>query len=297
MKEVPNSNKVFSDDNKEIKTTNFQTEHIKNKIRNVKKKKKLLNIKNIEPLVNIHEKTENNSSTTNTKEGFTFKDDDWTGMDTVYDGTKKATVDTSRSFAQIIEDAFKSLESWYDEKIKLLAKVGSNGDEKHINNDKGYLKHYFGWILSILFASVVVYNWCFIMFYKDAGGSSVKVFNIPREEIMKASIMNRFMKIVNFFTDIPLFITDVFKKYVIDYFPDYIIKKIDDPTSSKNLKVVLLLLFMLILSLSVFMIHGSFNFLKTILVDFAKLEFSGVLPIIVYITIVFDDVYRIKPSG
>ena len=42
MKEVSNRNKVFSDDNKDIKTANFQTEHMKNKIKNVKRKKKLL---------------------------------------------------------------------------------------------------------------------------------------------------------------------------------------------------------------------------------------------------------------
>ena len=56
MKEVSNRNKVFSDDNKDIKTANFQTEHMKNKIKNVKRKKKLLNIKNIEPLVNIQDR-------------------------------------------------------------------------------------------------------------------------------------------------------------------------------------------------------------------------------------------------
>ena len=93
------------------------------------------------------------------------------------------------------------------------------------------------------------------------------------------------MKIVNFFTDIPFFITDIFKRYITDYFPDYILKKIENPSSSKNLKAVILLLFMFILTLSVFMIHGSVGFLKSILVDFAKLEFSGFLPIVVYITV------------
>ena len=56
MKEPRNSNKVFSDDNKDMESTNFQTEHMKNKIKNIKKRKKILNIQNIEPLVNVHEK-------------------------------------------------------------------------------------------------------------------------------------------------------------------------------------------------------------------------------------------------
>jgi len=48
MKEPGNSNKVFSDDNKDMESTNFQTEHMKNKIKNIKKRKKILNIQNIE---------------------------------------------------------------------------------------------------------------------------------------------------------------------------------------------------------------------------------------------------------
>ena len=283
MKEVSNRNKVFSDDNKDIKPTDFQTEHMKNKIKNVKKKKKLLNIKNIEPLVNIHE-THNNSSNQNIKEGFTFKDCDWTGEDNVPEGSKDEAVDTSRSFSKIIEDAFSYLETWYDERITFYTKIGSS-DDKHINHDKGYLKRYFNWILSISIASFVVYNWCFIMFYKDAGDNYIQIFNVPREKIMKMTVGNPFMKILNFFTDIPLFITDVFKRYVTDYFPEYVMNKIEDPSSPKNMKVVVLLLFMFILALSVVMAHSSFDVLKSILVDFAKLEFSGFLTILVYVII------------
>lgn len=276
-----NSNKVFSDDNKDMKPTNFQIEHMKNKIKNVKKKKRTLNIKNIEPLVNIHETSNNYSSTSGVKEGFTFKDCDWTGEDNIYEGSKTTVVDTSRSFAKIVEDAFKTLETWYDEKMLFLTKVGSS-DDKHINHDKGYLKRYFNWIVSILVASFAVYNWCFILFYKDSAGARVDIFNVPREQIKKATINNPFMKIVNFFTDIPLFTTDAFKKYIIDYFPEYIMNKINDPSSPKNLKVVVLLLFMFILALSVFMVYGSKEIIKSIMIDFAKLEFSGILPIIVY---------------
>lgn len=284
MKEVSNSNKVFSDDNKDMKSANFQTEHMKNKIKNVKKRKKLLNIKNIEPLVNIHETPNNHSSNPNVKEGFTFNECDWTGEDNVFEGSNEDVVDTSQSFAKMVEDAFNSLETWYDERMTFYTTIASS-DDKHINHDKGYLKRYFNWIVSIFIASVVVYNWSFIMFYRDAGGNPIKAFNVPREEIKKATVSNPFMKIVNFFTDIPFFITDIFKRYITDYFPDYILNKIEDPSSSKNLKSVILLLFMFILALSVFMIHGSVGFLKSILVDFAKLEFSGFLPIMTYIII------------
>ena len=288
MKEVSNSNKVFSDDNKDMKSANFQTEHMKNKIKNVKRKKKLLNIKNIEPLVNIHETPNNHSSNPNVTEGFTFNECDWTGADNVIEGGKNESDDSSRSFSQIIEDAFKSLEEWYDERMTFYTKIGSS-DDKNINHDKGYLKRYFNWIISILIASIAVYNWCFVMFYRDVNGIPINAFNVPREKIMKATVGNTalsdFMKMVNYFTDIPLFITDMFKRYVFDHFPEYIMNTINDPSSPKNIKVVVLLLFMFVLTLSVFMVYGAKGFLKSILVDFAKLEFSGFLPIMTYIII------------
>ena len=284
MKEVSNRNKVFSDDNKDIKTANFQTEHMKNKIKNVKRKKKLLNIKNIEPLVNIHETPNNHSSNPNVKEGFTFNECDWTGEDNVIEGGKHESDYSTRSFSQIIEDAFKSLEEWYDERMTFYTKIGSS-DDKNINHDKGYLKRYFNWIISILIASFAVYNWCFVMFYRDVSGIPINAFNVPREKIMKATVSNPFMKILNYFTDIPLFITDIFKRYVFDHFPEYIMDTINDPSSPKNIKVVVLLLFMFILALSVFMVYGSKDIIKSVLVDFAKLEFSGFLPIMAYIII------------
>ena len=286
MKEVSNRNKVFSDDNKDIKTANFQTEHMKNKIKNVKRKKKLLNIKNIEPLVNIHETPNNHSSNPNITEGFTFHPCDWTGEDNVIEGGNHESDDSSRAFSQIIEDAFKSLEEWYDERMTFYTKIGSS-DDKNINHDKGYLKRYFNWIISILIASIAVYNWCFVMFYRDVNGIPINAFNVPREKIMKATVGNTalsdFMKMVNYFTDIPLFITDMFKRYVFDHFPEYIMNTINDPSSPKNIKVVVLLLFMFVLTLSVFMVYGAKDTIKSVLVDFAKLEFSGFLPIMTYI--------------
>ena len=140
MKEPRNSNKVFSDDNKDMESTNFQTEHMKNKIKNIKKRKKILNIQNIEPLVNVHEKTNTQPSQSNQKEGFTFRDEDWTGDDSIYEGGKKAAVSESRSFAQLIEDAYKKMTDGYDKMIFNFTKAVSS-DGKHINSDKGHLKN------------------------------------------------------------------------------------------------------------------------------------------------------------
>ena len=281
MKEPQNSNKVFSDANKDMETANFQTEHMKNKIKNVKKRKKLLNIQNIEPLVNIHDKPTAQPSQSNQKEGFTFRDDDWTGDDSIYEGGKKAGVSESRSFAQLIEDAYKKMTDWYDNVILTITKAGSS-DRKHINSDKGQLKKYINWIFAIIVASIGVYNWCFIMFYRNEGDLRVNVWNVPRDYINKCGSYNPFCSFIKIFTDIPLFFTDFFKKFIIDWIPDTIMSKIDDPTSQKSYDVVLISLFMFILTASVFMVNGSGEAIKNIIVDLAKFEFKGVLPIIIY---------------
>lgn len=281
MKEQQNSNKVFSDANKDMETANFQTEHMKNKIKNVKKRKKLLNIQNIEPLVNIHAKTTTQSSQSNQKEGFTFRDDDWTGNDNIYEGGNNSATSESRSFAQIIEDAYKKMTDGYDNVILTITKAGSS-DSKHINSDKGQLKKYINWIFAIIVASIGVYNWCFIMFYRNEGNVRVNVWNVPRDNIKKRASSNPFFSFIELFTDIPLFFTDFFKKYIIDWIPDTIMSKIDDPISQKSYDAVLISLFMFILTASVFMVNGSGEAIKNIIVDLAKFEFKGVLPIIIY---------------
>ena len=282
MKEPGNSNKVFSDDNKDMESTNFQTEHMKNKIKNIKKRKKILNIQNIEPLVNVHEKTNTQPSQSNQKEGFTFRDDDWTGDDNIYEGGgNKSSTSETRSFAELIEDAYKKMTDGYDKMIFNFTKAGSS-DNKHINSDKGQLKKYINWLLAIIVASIGVYNWCFIMFYRTEGNIRVNVWNVPRDNINKRASFNRFFSLIKLFTDIPLFFTDFFKEYIIDWIPDTIMSKIDDPRSQKSYDAVLISLFMFILTASVFMVNGSGETIKNIIVDLAKFEFKGVLPIIIY---------------
>ena len=281
MEEQQNRNKVFSDDYNDMETTNFQTEHMKNKIKNVKKRKKILNIQNIEPLVNVHEKPNTQPSQSNQKEGFTFRDDDWTGNDNIYEGGKRAAVSESRSFDQIIEDAYKKMTDGYDKMIFNFTKAASS-DSKHINSDKGHLKKYINWMLAIIVASIGVYNWCFIMFYRDVSNTRVKAWNVPRDDIAKKAALNPFYWIINMFTDIPLFFTDFFKKYIIDWIPDSIMAKIHDKRSGQGYGSILILFFMFVLTVSTFMVNGSGEVIKNIIVDLAKLEFTGVLPIIIY---------------
>lgn len=292
MKEPVNGNKVFSDENKDKGTLDFQTEHMKNKIKNVKKKR-CLNIQNIEPLVNIHETSEENNEEPiieglNLNPVVTFKDDEWTGNDNIYEGGNSHGNKT-KSFADIIEDIYRKLTEKYDKMAYNLTKVFS-GDTFH-ESDVKHIKKYMNWVLSIIVASIAVYNWVFLMFFTYDNCLDVKVWKTPRDYISNAGSLNPFYRILDKFTNIPLFFPEYLKKILFTWIPDFIKSNIDDPGPSCNSRdakkdglsqIVVILIFMFMLVLFTFLANSSGELIKNMLVDIAKFEFDGPLTIFIY---------------
>jgi hypothetical protein len=283
MKEQVKGNKVFSDVNKKKNILDFETEHMKNKIKNVKKKKKMMNIKNIEPLVNIHEmpEEENNNKKPiieglNLNPIVSFKDDEWTDPDDIYEGGKK-TLYKARSYAEIIEDTYRKIKDKYDNFIYHLTKTFS-GDTFN-ESDVKHVKKYFNWILSIIVASIAVYNWAFITFFRFENGSKVNVWKTPRDFIHHNTFLNPLFWLIDKFTNIPLFFPDFLIIFTTKILPDFITSKIDKNGMSK---IVLILIFMAILVSFTFLANNSGELIKNILLDIAKFDFSGILTIIIY---------------
>lgn len=287
MKETIHGNKVFSDDKNNKSKADFQTEHMKNKIKNVKKKKKFLNIQNIEPLVNIHEMPEDNRKEPiieglNLNPIVTFKDDEWTGNDDIYEGGNKA-VSESRSFADIIERFYRKLKDKYNKFIYNVTKLFSG--KEFFDSDVKHVKKYFNWILSIIVASIAVYNWVFLMFFKynhskENEGTKVPIWKTPRDYIIERSESNPFYFLLNKFTKIPLFFPEYLKLGLTKWVSEFITPMIDKNGSSK---IVLILLFMSMLVLFTFMVNGSGELIKNILVDIAKFEFNGIFTLFIYV--------------
>ena len=104
MKDIDRENDVFSNDTK----GDFQTAHMINKIKNVKpnakKRKKLLNIQNIEPLININEPPEEPVKEEPVIEPMEpiIAEDDWTGVEDIYEGGGD-NENSKGSFADVIE--------------------------------------------------------------------------------------------------------------------------------------------------------------------------------------------------
>ena len=293
MAELTNGNKVFSDDNKYKNKPDFQTEHMKNKIKNIKKKNKMLNIQNIEPLVNIHEIPHDNSKEPiieglNLNPIVSFVPDDWTGNDDIYEGTGKIEK-TVETIADKIERLYQKMKDAYDLFVYKLTK-GLSGSE-FFNEDVKYVKNYLNWMLSICIASFAVYNWVFLMFFKynhskSNEGTKVPVWKTPKDYIEAPSSLNPFFWLLNEFTQIPLFFPEYLKLAIITWIPDFITSMIDKNGTSK---IVLILLFMSMLVSFTFMVNGTGESIKNLLVDMAKFEFSGILTKGIYLvtTILF----------
>jgi len=243
----------------------------------------MMNIKNIEPLVNIHEmpEEENNNKKPiieglNLNPIVSFKDDEWTDPDDIYEGGKK-TLYKARSYAEIIEDTYRKIKDKYDNFIYHLTKTFS-GDTFN-ESDVKHVKKYFNWILSIIVASIAVYNWAFITFFRFENGSKVNVWKTPRNFIHHNTFPNPLFWLIDKFTNIPLFFPDFLITFTTSILPDFITSKIDKNGMSK---IVLILIFMAILVSFTFLANNSGELIKNILLDIAKFDFSGILTIIIY---------------
>lgn len=287
MEGLINGNKVFSDDKKYKTNPDFQTEHMKNKIKNIKKKKKMLNIQNIEPLVNIHEISEDNRKEPiieglNLNPIVTFRSDEWTGNDNIYEGGNKDSI-SRKSVADRIEEMYNKLKDAYNRFIYNVTKQFSG--KAFFESDVKHVKKYFNWILSIVVASIAVYNWAFLMFFKydhskSQEGTKVPIWKTPRDYISTRSSLNPFFYILDKFTNIPLFFPEYLKIAIITWLPEFITSKIDKNGISK---IVLILLFMYMLVLLTFLAHNSPDIVKNVLVNIAKFNFEGPLTIFIYI--------------
>ena len=153
---------TFSNDSNHSKEDeNFQTINMNYKIERIKKDKKrrkVENFKNIEPLENIHEPLTN----------FELCKD--------YDGVEKECEKdesgekggANESFAPSVKDFFGVFDTFNYNKAKMLAQVLSNNTQTE--SDVLILKKYIALFEIVLLSYFFAYNLFFIMFYRDEYG-------------------------------------------------------------------------------------------------------------------------------
>lgn len=160
--------RLFSDQNKPILSTDFQSESMIHKLKKIKKKK-MANYKDIEKLENIHDvSAESAESMTPVVEGFLFNDpsnfgaSEYTGDD-VED--EKKMISPNRWLILFIEYIYTKKNEVEYFLSRTITEALSMGDFKEA--DVMIFKDYIGWFLSIVISTWAVFNWYYLMFFND----------------------------------------------------------------------------------------------------------------------------------
>ena len=221
----------------------FQTENMKHKIRTVHRKKKYHNYKNIEPLENIHETT--TTPTTSQPpiiEGLavlpiaTFDESDWTEQDNIYEGLNGPSSTSTFSARPAVEKLFSYIESGYTYIARLI--IDPTRSSKSLNSRESYsssnakndtfvVRKYVVWGIALLFASVAVYNWAFLMIY-TRNDERIELYDISRERLANAAYSNRIYGVLDFMFDIPMFFPEKLQEYFVNVVPSFVSKYIGE---------------------------------------------------------------------
>jgi hypothetical protein len=216
--------KGFRKGNKE--TTDFQVESMKNKIKQVKNpKKKIINIQNIEPLVDVLDPSSNDvivedvdsdSDSDSDSETIThdFLQDD-TNTDTLREGIESTPnaklgddMYTSKSdniyegggdngcsmIGNALSAGFDKISETIDALFYNFASLMASTNQKNKQEvkDTHIIKKYVYWFFAVLIGLFVVLNWFLIMFFKDTAGLPTPIHeDTNAEEKQKIRELNK----------------------------------------------------------------------------------------------------------
>lgn len=200
----------------------FQTENMKHKIRNVHKKKKKHNYKNIETLENINDNTSTIIEGMNVLPIATFDENDWTGGDNIYEGTGTQTPTTNTIGTGLVDLIVEKIKVWIDYTAIFITNPLTKKDDYKtpLPRDAQVIRKYIVWGIALLVSSISIYNWAYLMIYKDRG-NRIEVYDISRDRLKAASSNGKIYELLDFLLDIPTFFPEKLQEYLLFVIPDY----------------------------------------------------------------------------
>ena len=246
--------KYLDEDENEKMSNNedpFEPEIVVQKMKKIKRtKKKSNNYKNIEPLTNIYEQEyeiPDDTSTTPDKkkqgkvirEGLSqngianFSENDYTGKDDIYEGGDAAhsPINNISDFINYCYNAVHSIPLYIAlliiEGIEGLSSGISNISKGHINisdnisindkvNDQKVIARYIGWTFCIGISTYVIYNWFFIIAYKNEKKEVVELPIIfDRKMLYNKGVFDASFKLIHYFFEHSIFFPEYLQKGII----------------------------------------------------------------------------------
>jgi len=287
MNNNESKNKIYKKKKKDKSNEiDFQTYHMKDKIKKVKKKSKVKeNYKNIEEfttLNNINEPNENENEKINNidnnsemkektilekildifptsfKEG--FDRDDYEGYDTVDNKEVLGDdVNIREMMIRSINNGYKSINKFNDLITRTIVDSLSTGEPKP--QDYYLVQESISWIMSALISSYMVYNWYFLMFYsKDRDYDIVEISRMKMLENSSTDNHPEFQILLFLFEFSIIFVEK------IDYFLIHVIPSITDKVFNGRMKFSLLYFGL------IYITKKSLKGLKDFLINIIKAE-------------------------
>ena len=253
------------------------------KIKKIGKNKKMKNYKNIELFENIHDPTEPVSDN-NIIEGLSsdgiahFNESDYIGgTDDIYEGGNVGhnSSRSNNSIIDFINSIFdKGSDFTYFISYKITKTLSNKKDYNH--NDVYVIQKYVGWFFSILISCYVVYNWAFIMFYKDEGNNSVELPEfLTRDYFNNQEFLNPVYRLANFFVHFSLF------------FPEKLQQGIQLTSSFLPKVLNSTICFSFLFFFLIFAFYHSTDTVREFFISVAKFDFSNPILSLMYVIIVF----------
>ena len=263
------------------RSPDFQTEHMHHKIRAIHKKKKRNNYKCIETLENINDTLDGGAKPNTVIEGLavlpiaTFEESDWTQSDNIYEGGKPTTT-KKFSLSDLVNYVFDTIDRGFSKIAEgvvyasTLPGIARNNTDAE--KDTQIVKNYVIWFFAIILAEVAVYNWAFLMIYKDHG-ERIELYDISRKRLHDAGITNTIYSLLDFLLDIPLFFPEKLQEYFVKIIPDTI-------TTYVNPYAFFSLLFLFLVRT----FHSSGAAIRKMVLDIVNVNMSNPILSIMYAT-------------
>lgn len=258
----------------------FQTENMKHKIRNVHKKKKRHNYKNIDILENINDTEQLGNDTPPIIEGMNvlpiakFDDNDWTGGDSIYEGTNPQTPTNNTVRTGIVDLIAEKIKIWIDYTAIFITNPFTKKDDYKtpLPRDAKVIRKYVVWYTALFVSAVSIYNWAYLMIYRNRG-NRIEVYDISRERLKSASSDGKIYELLDFLLDIPTFFPEKLQEYMLNVIPEY---------ADKYIGVIGL--YTLLFALMTTFYYTSAGSILTIISDIGAFNMNNKLLVLMYAT-------------
>ena len=188
-----------------------------------------------------------------------FKPEDWDGVDTVDDIGEGDIADFREPIIDFINYIYNCILFVEQMVAYEITKTLSRGDFDE--DDVDIVKKYVTWFFAICVSSYVVYNWFYVMFFRNDMDEKADVFEFSRKKIAEFAKTNMLLKIVEPYITFSFFFPEYLQKIFVNWMPRIVALK---PTFQ----------FVALFYLTVFVLYNFSNSFRQLFIDIVMVSMN-----------------------